>query len=183
MKAGYMLGKFRGEINHSLSLEDLKVHGKTIQELTSLVQTVRIFSSDIGMQCGISKCARLEMKKVKAVQSEGIELPNGETIKSLKDGKGYQYLGVLLFNSVKSKEIKDIITKDYYRKSRKILKAILIAGKTIQAINVKAVSIIRYGAGIVEWRKNGLEAIDRNTRKLLTMYRSLHPRVDVDRLY
>ena len=38
-------------------------------------------------------------------------------------------------------------------------------------------------AGIVDWRRNELEAIDRNTRKLLTMYKSLHPRADVDRLY
>ena len=29
----------------------------------------------------------LRMKRDKVVQSEGIELPNGETIKSLKDGK------------------------------------------------------------------------------------------------
>ena len=34
-----------------------------MQESVSLVQTVRIFSSDIGMQYGISKCAMLEMKK------------------------------------------------------------------------------------------------------------------------
>ena len=31
--------------------------------------------------------------------------------------------------------------------------------------------------------KNELQATDRKTRKLLTMYRSLHPRANVDRLY
>ena len=36
---------------------------------------------------------------------------------------------------------------------------------------------------IVEWRKNELEAIDRKTRKLITMYRSLHPKADVEKLY
>ena len=90
---------------------------------------------------------------------------------------------MLQFDSVKRKEMKDMITKEYYRRIRKILKASLNAGNTIQAINARAVSIIRYGAGIVQWRKNELEAIDRKTRKLLTMYRSLHPRADVDRLY
>ena len=53
----------------------------------------------------------------------------------------------------------------------------------MQAINARAASIIRYRAGIVEWRKNEVEAIDRKTTKLLTMHRSLHPRRDVDRLY
>ena len=54
------------------------------------------------MQFGISKCAMLEMKRGKVVQSELIQLPNGETIKSLED------LVVLEFDSVKSKEMKDI---------------------------------------------------------------------------
>ena len=51
------------------------------------------------------------------------------------------------------------------------------------AINAKVVSIIRYGAGIVQWRMNELSAIDRKKQKLLTMYRSLHPRANVDSLY
>ena len=35
----------------------------------------------------------------------------------------------------------------------------------------------------MSWRKSELEAIDRKTRKLLTMYGALHPKSDVDRLY
>ena len=45
------------------------------------------------------------------------------------------------------------------------VKASLNVGNTIQAINARAVSIIRYLAGILEWRKSELEAIDRKTRK------------------
>ena len=47
MKAVYMLGELRGKINQLLSMDDLKLYGKTMQELYSLVQTVRIFSTDI----------------------------------------------------------------------------------------------------------------------------------------
>ena len=47
----------------------------------------------------------------------------------------------------------------------------------------RAMTIIRYRAGIVEWTKNELEVIDRKTRKLLTMYRSLHPTTDKNRFY
>ena len=95
-------------------MDDLKLYGKTLQKLDSLLQTVRIFSSDIGMQFGVSKCAMLEMKRGKVVQSEGIELPSGETIKSLEHEKGYKYLGVLIFDYGMSKEMKDMITKEYY---------------------------------------------------------------------
>ena len=123
MKAGYVLGGFRGKSNHLLFM-DLKLYGKAMQELDSLVQTVRIFSSDLGMKFGISKCAILEMKQDKVVHSEGMELPNGETIKLVEDDeKGYKNLGVLQFDSVKSKEMKDMVTKEFCQRIRKILKA------------------------------------------------------------
>ena len=73
-----------GKINHLLFMDDLQVYSKTMQELDSLVETVRIFSSDIEMQFGISKCTMLEMKRGKVVQNEGIELPKGETIKPIE---------------------------------------------------------------------------------------------------
>ena len=90
------------------------------------------------------------------MQSEGIELTNGETIKSLE--KGHKYLGMLQFDSVKNKEMKDMITKEYYhQRIRKILKSSLNERNTIQAINARVMSIIRYKAGIVEWK--GVERV------------------------
>ena len=64
-----------------------------------------------------------------------------------------------------------------------MLKSKFNGGNIIQAINARAVSIIRYGAGIINWRVDELKAVDRKTRKLLTIYRALHPQADVDRLY
>ena len=53
----------------------------------------------------------------------------------------------------------------------------------MSAINARAVSLIRYGAGIIYRSKEELRNLDRKTRKLLSVYRSLHPQADVDRLY
>ena len=50
-------------------------------------------------------------------------------------------------------------------------------------MNLRAVSIVRYGAGIIDWKKDELKEMDRKTRKLFTTYRALHPQADVDRLY
>ena len=61
-------------------------------------------------------------------------------------------MSVLQFNSVKSKEMKDLITKEYYQ-TRKIQKTSLNAGNTIDVINARVVLIIKYMVGIVEWRK------------------------------
>ena len=56
-------------------------------------------------------------------------------------------------------------------------------GNLVCGVNVWAVSLIRYSAAFVSWRKSELQAIDRKTRKLLTMYGASHPKSDVDRLY
>ena len=44
-------------------------------------------------------------------------------------------------------------------------------------------SLLRYSAAFTSWRKCELQAIDRKTRKLFTIYGGLHPKSDVDRLY
>ena len=44
-------------------------------------------------------------------------------------------------------------------------------------------SLLRYSTTFISWRKCELQAVDRKTRKLLTIYGGLHPKSDVDRLY
>ena len=80
-------------------------------------------------------------------------------------------------------DMKENVTKEYYRRVRKILKSKLNGANVINAINTRAVAIIRYGAGIIKWKKEELRNIDRKTRKLMNMHRALHPQADVDRLY
>ena len=46
-----------------------------------------------------------------------------------------------------------------------------------------AVSVLRYGAGIIRWTKEELKTLDRMTRKVLTMNGAFHPKSDDDRLY
>ena len=72
VKAGYDLGKRKGSLNHLLFMDDLKLFGKNEKQVDTLVNTVRIFSNDIGMEFGISKCAVLVMKRGKLRTCEGI---------------------------------------------------------------------------------------------------------------
>ena len=147
------------------------------------MNTVRIFGNDISMEFGISKCAILIMKKGKYKNSDGIKLPDQQQIQEVDVTKGYKYLGVLEADGIKDKLMKEAITKEYYRRIRKILKSKLNGRNIISAINSRAVSIVRYGAGVIKWTKMELEQMDRKTRKLMTVYRSFHPQGDVDRLY
>ena len=180
VKEGYSLGKDRAKLNHLLFIDDLKIYGKDKDQLDSLVQTVRIFSNDIAMTFGIEQCAMVEMKRGKLIDSGGLDPPEGEKINPWK----MKNLGVLENDKIKSTEMKDILRQEYFRRVKKILISKLNEGKIIQAINSRAVSlIIRYGAGIIDWRKDELKDIDRKTRKLFAMHRSMHPQSDVDRLY
>ena len=60
-KAGYNLGNGSGTVNNFF-MDDLKLYGNNENQVDSLVQTVRIFTEDIQMKSGISKCATLMMK-------------------------------------------------------------------------------------------------------------------------
>ena len=64
-----------------------------------------------------------------------------------------------------------------------ILKSKLNGKKKITAINAWAVTVCRYGAGILQWKESELKNADRKSRKTMTMYGALHPKRDVDRLY
>ena len=46
------------------------------------------------MEFDIEKCAMLVMEKATIVKSVGMELPDGNVIKSLQEGKSYKYLGI-----------------------------------------------------------------------------------------
>ena len=176
-KASYELKKGGKKINHLLFLDDLKQFAKNEDQIDNLVNTVRIFSEGIKMEFGV-----LTMKRGKLVKSEGISMPDEKMIKNIEED-GYKYLGILEADGVKHEEMKDQIKKEYIRRVRNILKSKLNGGNIILAINSRAVSIVRYGAGIISWSKKELEKLDRKTRKLMTMYGGHHPKADVDRLY
>ena len=75
------------------------------------------------------------------------------------------------------------VSKEYIRRLRKVFKSQLNGGNLVRGVNAWAVSLLRYSAAFVSWRKNELQAIDRKTRKLFTIYGALHPKSYVDRLY
>ena len=182
-KAAYEFSESKQKINHLLFMDDLKLYSRSEKGLDSLVQTVRVFSEDIGMEFGIEKCAMLVMEKGKIVKSVGVELRDGKVIKSLQEGESYKYLGILEADKFLEERMKLNVSKEYIRRLRKVLKSKLNGGNLVHGVNTWAVSVLRYSAAFVSWRKKELEAIDRKTRKLFTIYGALHPKSDVDRLY
>ena len=71
-----------------------------------MVKAVQVISKDIGMEFGIKKCGVVIMKRRKCNKTDGIVLPNGETIKEVEKD-GYKYLGILELDNIKEKGMKD----------------------------------------------------------------------------
>ena len=180
-KARYTLGG--GEkTKYLLFMDDLKLYGKSENEIKGLVSTVEVFSQDIGLEFGIEKCGVIIMNRGKFKSTGWKELPSAEKIKEIEED-GYKYLGILEYDRVKEQEMKDKFKNEYFRTAKFILKSKLNGRNKFMALNTWAVSISRYGPRILKENKNELQEMDRKTRKFMTMNKELHPRSDVARLY
>ena len=72
-------------------MDDLKLFAKSKNQIDSLVETVHIFSEDIGMQSGMKKCGLIIMERGKVIRTDGIRLPDGQQLKDI-DETDYIYL-------------------------------------------------------------------------------------------
>ena len=79
--------------------------------------------------------------------------------------------------------MKEVLKAEYLRRAKLVMRSKLHGRNKIKATNTWAVSLLRYRAGIIKWSKEELQAIDRKTRKIMTMNKELHPRSDVARIY
>ena len=71
-----MHNKSQDKIYHLMYKDDIKHFAKNEKEWETLIQTVRIYSQDIGMEFGWEKCAFQVMKSDKRHMMERVELPN-----------------------------------------------------------------------------------------------------------
>ena len=145
------------KLNHLDHLHD--------DQTDSLLQTGFIFSEDIGMEFGLKKCGVVILKKGKLVKFDGIHLPNQEIMKEV-DENGYTYLGILELDEIKEHEMKIKVTAEYKRRLRLILKSKLNGKNKIQAINTWAVALLRYGAGIINWKVDELKKMTERRERL-----------------
>ena len=102
---------------------------------------------------------------------------------ALEEDGEYKYLGILEADDFKHEKMREIVKKEYFNRLTKLLKSGLNSRNLFSAINTWAVALFRYGAGIMECTKSELQEVDRCTRKRIIIYKGMHPRSDVDKLY
>ena len=111
-KTDYEWGNKGFKLNHLLFMDELKLFAKRKNQIDSLVQTVCIFSEDIGMQFGIGKYGVLIMERGKIIRTDGIRLTNGQHMKDIYN-TGYTQLEILVTDKIKEKEMKEKFSREY----------------------------------------------------------------------
>jgi hypothetical protein len=73
-------------------MDDLKLIAKSEEELRKQIQTVKTFSDDIHMDCGLEKCAKITFKKGKLFRSQNLVIDINREIQESEQGKNVQVL-------------------------------------------------------------------------------------------
>ena len=127
------------------------------------------------MSFGLEKCAVLEIRRGRQVDSSGIDLPDDQHIGEIGE-EGYMDQNLNTNMKVK-------ITSEYIRRVKKLCRSKLNGGNLIGGINTWAVGVVRYSAGVVDWTMEEMTSMHRRTRKILAINGCLHTRSNVARLY
>ena len=67
--------------------------------------------------------------------SNGIKLPDDDFIKALNAEDGYKYLGVLESDAIMKNKMKEKLSKEYFRRVRKVLETKLNSRNLVKGIN------------------------------------------------
>ena len=119
----------------------------------------------------------------KKVSAEGILLNDHQLMQDLDQAETYRYLGMEEGEGVQHHQMKVKIKKEYKRRIKLVLNSELNARNRIAAINTLAVPVVLYSYGIIDWKLNEIQDLDKMTRKWLCMNQMLAKKADVDRIY
>jgi predicted KAP-like P-loop ATPase len=137
-------------------MDDLKLIGRSEEELRNEIKIVKTFSNDIKMKLGLEKCAGISLKNGTVYRKQHIGNTMENEIKELESMKAYKYLGVAENHNIEHKNEKEKL-KEYVRRLRLILSTELSARNKMQATGSLAVPVLRYSFGIINWHQKELE--------------------------
>ena len=148
-------------------MDDLKLYGTSDNQLNGLISTVKKISDDIQMEFVLDKCAKATFKRGKKVSAEGILLNDHQLIQDLDQAETYKYLGMEKGEGVQHHQVKVKIKKVYKQQIKLVLNSELNARNRIAAINTLAVPVVLYSYGIIDWKLNEIQDLDKMTRTVM----------------
>jgi hypothetical protein len=134
LNTGYEEHTTETKISHLLYMDDLKLLGKSEEELQKQIQTVTTCSDDIHMEFGLDKCATVVFKKGKLVHSQTLVVDINREIQELEQGKTYKCLGTEESDGVQRQQMEGRLEKEYTGILRIVLKSELSAKTQLQQL-------------------------------------------------
>ena len=116
-------------------MDDIKLFAKNEKQQETLIHKVRIYSQDIGMECGIDKYAMLVTKSCKRHRTDGIGQLNQDKIRTIAENDVNKYLLILEADTIKRVKMKDKIQKEYLRRTWKLLETKFACSNLIKGVN------------------------------------------------
>ena len=110
-----------------MHMDDIKLCTKNDKEFRTLIHAVIIYRQDVGV-----------MKSGKRHLTDGIEVPNRDKIRTLRERETYKYLGILEAAAIKPEEMRKKNKKEYFRISRKLLETKLYSNHFVKGKNTLA---------------------------------------------
>jgi hypothetical protein len=65
-ECGYPVHRTERKISHLLYMDDLKLLGRSEDDLENEIKIVKTINKDVNMHFGLEKCARIRLKKCRA---------------------------------------------------------------------------------------------------------------------
>ena len=155
-------------------MDDLKLYAKDDSELEGFLRIVK-GSDDIGMDFGLSKCAKTTFKRGKLEMSDHVQLDKETMIKDLLQEKIYKYFGVDGSSWIRHATMKQELKKELLRRTQLILKTNLNSKDRVTAINTLAIPVITYSFNIIDWNLSEVKRLDIKIRKMMPTYSMHHP--------
>ena len=84
-------------------------------------------------------------------------------------------------DTIKQVETKEKIEKEYLRKTKRLHEIKLYSRNLTKGINTWAVFLVIYSGPFLNWTREELQQTNQGTK--WAMYKALHPRDNIDRLY
>ena len=118
---GYACGKHKNyNVTHNFFVDDLKLYASSVKTAKKQLDLVTEFSKDTGMTFGDDKCAYQQIQNGKLLKcTNNLEI-NQLSVKPMKEGDTYKYLGIDENISYVGPINKHRITKEYYHRIKKI---------------------------------------------------------------
>ena len=117
------------------------------------------------------------MKSGKRHMTDEIELPNQEKIRMHGEKETYKYHGILETDTIgdERKNLEKVSQENEWATRNQT-----ISQEPYQRDKYLAVTHVRYPGPFLKWIREEFEQMNQGTRKLMTMYKTLHPRDDVE---